>query len=287
MVLTACTQQGLSKKFILPDDLYEASGVYYAGRDSLWWHNDGGNGPYLFLTDEKGVLKEKYRLPEGKNKDWEDITADTSGRIYIGDFGNNDNDRRDLRIYILDPRDESVKSISFEYEDQENFPPPEHRMNFDMEAFFWHHDSLHLFSKNKLGTGNFLTKHYVLPDRPGHHVAELRDSLRLGKRVVTGAAISPDGKSVALVAYRFEAFLGVIPLSSASVYILEGFPGNHFLRGQLRKRKIPKGILPVQYEAIDFIGNQQVLVASERTILFRQKARRLSIGKDNTKPLLP
>jgi hypothetical protein len=285
--LGACSHRGLSKKFGLPEQLVEVSGLYYAGPDSLWWHNDSGGGPWLYLTDDEGRMREKRRVPEVANTDWEDISADPEGRLYIGDFGNNANNRRDLRIYIFDPADQSVDVLSFEYPDQESFPPPAGRMDFDMEAFFWYRDSLHLFSKDKLGQDTYLTKHYVLPARPGHHLAELRDSLWLDKRVVAGAAISPDGKAAALVTYWFKPLLGIIPLSAATVYVFEDFPGTHFLRGRMRKQKIPKGLSPVQYESIDFIDNHTVLTASERTIFFKQKARRLTIERDSSIAVLP
>jgi hypothetical protein len=35
------------------------------------------------------------------NIDWED-TKDKNGNLYVGDFGNNDNERKDLCIYKID-----------------------------------------------------------------------------------------------------------------------------------------------------------------------------------------
>ena len=35
-----------------------------------------------------------------KNVDWEDLTQDDKGYIYIADTGNNNNKRRELDIYI-------------------------------------------------------------------------------------------------------------------------------------------------------------------------------------------
>jgi hypothetical protein len=287
MLLVAVCLWGQSRaphKFQLPDVLNEVSGLYHAGPDSLWWHNDSGDSARLFLTDERGRLRETRRFPQLVNRDWEDLTADDQGRIYIGDFGNNLNARRDLAIYIYDPHSESVDSLTFRYPDQDAFPPPPERANFDMEAFFWYRDSLHLFSKNRLWAGNYFTKHYVLPAAPGDYVAELRDSLYLKRRVVTAAAISPDRQAVALLAYWFKPLLGFIPITSTTIFLFEDFPEGYFLRGALSRRKVPKGLPPTQYESIDFIDNRTVLVASERTIFFKQKARRLKIKRREATP---
>jgi sugar lactone lactonase YvrE len=36
-------------------------------------------------------------VENAENNDWEDITKDIHGNIYVGDFGNNDNDSRIFR----------------------------------------------------------------------------------------------------------------------------------------------------------------------------------------------
>lgn len=274
-VMPAFSQSGsrLPTRFRLPNELREVSGLYIAGKDSLWWHNDGDHSPALFLTNSKGGLIKRWDLPGLQNKDWEDITADDAGRIYIGDFGNNTNTRKDLRIYILCPG-KPLDSISFRYPDQTAFPPPASAAAFDMEAFFWHRDSLHLFSKNRLQKGNYYTKHYVLPAGPGNYTALLRDSLYLRNRVVTAAAISPEGQKIALVAYHFKRFLGIFPTSSASVFWLDGFHGNHFLKGNLHRIRL-SFLWATQYESLDFETNDQVIVASERTLFIPQKAKRV------------
>lgn len=273
-VLPASGQQ---RRFRLPAELREASGLYVAGPDSLWWLNDGGHGPFLWLTDGGGQLRSKVPVPGARNLDWEDLTADDRGRLYLGDFGNNLNRREDLRIYRFDPAGGRLDSILFRYPDQHDFPPAAAHANFDLEAFFWYQDSLHLFSKNRLRQGNDYTKHYVLPARPGVYVAGLRDSIYLKNRVVTGAAISPDGQTIALLTYWFKPFLGFIPLSQTSLFILEDFPSDDFLAGTLKKQKVPHFLKPRQFEAVDFLHPHEVLIGSERTILFRQLARKITL----------
>lgn len=273
------------KKFKLPEQLPEASGLYVDTPDSLWWLNDSGNAPVLYCTDGKGNLQRELRVGEAVNRDWEDLAADEAGNIYIGDFGNNDNQRRDLCIYIFQPETGAVDSILFRYPDQEEFPPERREdWTFDMEGFFYHQDSLHLFSKDKTRERSFITKHYVLPAKAGTYTAKLRRSLSLPKRVVTGAAISADGRTVALLSYRFKLLLGFIPLTPVDVFIFRNFPGNDFLAGQMEQLPAVRCLWPTQYEAIDFYGPDSVYIASERTPLYRQKAKLLSIPLVEAKP---
>ena len=54
--------------------------------------------------------------------------------------------------------------ILFSYPDQVSFERKLNNNNFDCEAFFYYHDSLHLFSKN---WSDFKTKQYVVPSDTG------------------------------------------------------------------------------------------------------------------------
>ncbi len=263
-------------KFLLPDILEEASGIVYANADSIWWHNDSGDTPTLYLTDKEGTLKQQVNLPV-KHVDWEDLSYDDKGNIYIGDVGNNKNARKNLKIYIYHPTTEKLDSILYSYPDQQLFPPPRAARNFDMEGFFWHQNKLHLFSKNKLGAGNYYTKHYTLPARAGEHVATFRDSIYLKNRVVTSAAISPDKKTIALLAYDYNKVLGFLPKSATSIYVIDKFKGTNFLKGRIQEQGLSGLVIASQYESLDFVDNNRVIVASEKTKYYKQKARVLSL----------
>ena len=270
--LSAFLPANAQKKHVrLPECLPEVSGLAIVSPDSLWWHNDSGAGPVLYCTDRQGNLLKEMPLTTARNEDWEDLARDAQGRIYIGDCGNNRNQRKNLRIYIFDPLIGLADSILFHYPDQDAFPPPPSACNFDMEGFFFFQDSLHLFSKNRLAAGNYYTKHYVIPSKPGVYTAQLRDSVLLPKRVVTGAAVSPDGKTVALLSYFFKISLGFIPKSRTTVFILSGFPGTDFTKGQVRKKRIPHGFRPSQFEAIDFTPDGNLIIASEKTPVYPNK----------------
>lgn len=256
------TAQRLPRRVKLPDELKEISGMTRLPNGDLWMHNDSKNPPLIFRYDvmQRKVL-ETRRLPV-PNRDWEDLASDPKGNLYIGDFGNNANRRQNLRIYTYNPKTGALDSILFRYPDQKLFPPANPDWNFNCEAMVYHNDSLHLFSKNVF-IGNFYTKHYVLPAKPGNYVAELRDSLCLKNRVVTGAAISRDGKTLALTAYIIGKKLGFLPFTKASVFYFSDFKNDRFLKGKMKRRRLPKFLIARQYESVTEWDNNRWIVANE------------------------
>src|SRR5688572_19719622 len=100
-------------------EVAESSGFAWAEGDSmLWTHDDGGGSNALFKVNLKGKLVETKEVKNTINADWEDLARDKSGNIYIGDFGNNDNKRHNLRIFKVNEKDFSkVDTIKFLYAD--------------------------------------------------------------------------------------------------------------------------------------------------------------------------
>lgn len=252
-------------KFRLPQELREVSGLVVGGADSLWWHNDGGNSPSLFLTNNRGKLKANIELPEVINQDWEDLTKDTEGQLYIGDFGDNRRLRSAFQVYRYHPTSGALDSLQFVFPDNGRY---------DTEAFFWHQDSLHLFTKSRIKRADLMTYHFAIPAQPGLHTAELRDSLQIRKRAVTAAAIHPETGQVVLLAYYFKMRLGFIPYSAANVYYFTDYPAGHFLRGRMQSKRISL-LVATQYESVDFLSRDQVLVASEQTLFIKAKAKKV------------
>lgn len=195
----------------LPISIKESSGLIVSNSNSFWTHNDSGNPPVLFNIDSTGKIIQIKRISNATNVDWEDLTSDEEGNYYIGDFGNNKQNRKELQIYkIPNPEADSKErikatTISFSFPDQFQFPPkPAHR-NFDMEAMINFKDSLYLFSKNNSQPYSGYCKMYRLPNTPGHYTAELIDSIFLGdsyfEASVTSAALSKDAKHLILLSY--------------------------------------------------------------------------------------
>src|SRR5690349_6872067 len=120
----------------LPSVINESSGLALADNNLIWTMNDGGGGNILFLLNEKGEMQKTLQLNNSENHDWEDLTTD-SINLYIGDFGNNSNRRKNLVIYKiprLSSKDSIVllpREISFNYQDQKQFPPKPSNCNYD------------------------------------------------------------------------------------------------------------------------------------------------------------
>ena len=241
----------------LPAALRETSGLARADSlGSLWVHGDGGTPARLTLVALPGTTRRVLDLAPLPNTDWEDLAQDPAGYVYIGNFGNNANQRQDLAIYRLRPGlgPFVIDTIAFRYSDQRAFPPPRSRRNFDCEAFFWHNDTLHLFSKDR--SRQQWTKHYTLPASPGRHVAVLRDSLRLN-RPVTAADISPDGRTVALLSY-------------GGVFLIARQAGRLLFDGPKQFRALPT---TGQAEALVFLTDSTFVLANERGRLYRATPR--------------
>ncbi|MBL4643362.1 MAG: T9SS C-terminal target domain-containing protein, partial [Flavobacteriaceae bacterium] len=118
--------ENINSKYDLPNTVSETSGLlFYNGK--LITHNDSGDNANLYELDTiSGNITRTIHITNATNVDWEDITQDET-YIYIGDFGNNNGNRQDLKIYRILKSDfnngTSITSevISFSYEDQVNF----------------------------------------------------------------------------------------------------------------------------------------------------------------------
>jgi hypothetical protein len=242
----------------LPDVLRESSDVLITKNGTLWTMVDSKLSFLYNISETTGQVKRVIRLNH-KNLDWEDLAQDDDGNVYIGNFGNNNNARKDLRIIKI-PCPDSLRSdtiysggvINFSYPDQKAFPPSRHQMNFDMEAMITYNNSIYLFSKNRTAPFTGYTKVYKLPTKPGKYVAELIDSVDLGPGKmldtwVTSADISRDKKILAL-------------LTHDKVWLFYCFSGDKFFAG--KKKTIQLNNFS-QKEGICFINNKEFYLTDE------------------------
>jgi hypothetical protein len=239
----------ITKTGTLPKEIPESSGLATARPgQSFWTHNDGGSPPELFEIEATGKVLRKLPLPAIRNRDWEDLAQDDAGNLYIGDFGNNLNQRRDLTIYKLHPdTPERIDSITYRYEDQTQFPPPKDARNFDAEAFLWYAGNLYIFSKNR---GSQRVNVYILPDQPGDYVAKMYGSFRL-RGQVTAADINPARTRFAVMAY------GKVVLFD----LAEGQP-------LLNQPALCVKVARTQTEAIRFVNDTDFIITNEQQRIF-------------------
>jgi hypothetical protein len=251
----AATQVKPVKVGNLPAEVLESSGLARGPKPGTFLtHGDSispRSVPAFFVIRESGEVLERIELSAIKQRDWEAITVDNDGRIYVCDVGNNLNDRRDLTIYRLDPKRPALSGqIVFDYADQREFPPPMTQMNFDVEACVWHEKHLYLFTKDRGASGT--SKVYCLKTAgPVRQTAELLGQIELDGQV-TDAALSPKHDRLVL--------LGREKLFVASI------ENSEFVRAKYEKRPLP-GI--GKSEGVTFIDDSHLLISNEEGELYR------------------
>ncbi len=198
---------------LLPQIVWESSGLVSGTDNSVWTHNDSGGEPMLYKLNSKGEIIRKIYIKSVTNTDWEDLANDYNGNIYIADIGNNLNKRKHLQILKI-PHPDSTNTdtirpqiIQFKYENQKLFPPKEADLNFDAEALIAYDDSLFIFTKNRSKPYSKYTYVYAIPNKAGEHIAILQDSIYLPRTKklhswITGASRHPNKDVVVLISHR-------------------------------------------------------------------------------------
>lgn len=190
----------------LSNPIEETSGLlHWNGR--LITHNDSGDGPFLYEIDStNGTVLRTVFINNASSQDWEAICHDDT-YLYIGDFGNNNGTRTNLRIFRVAQSDYlnsdtvNADTISFSYADQTSFASNTFQTNFDAEAFVALGDSLYIFTKN---WGNFRSNIYPMPKLPGTYSVIKSDSI-MTQGLVTGATFEPISNTIFLVGYDFTS----------------------------------------------------------------------------------
>lgn len=239
--------------------LDESSGITFVG-SRLWTHNDSGNSNSIYRVDTtSGAVVQTVVISNATNTDWEDITTNST-HLYIGDFGNNNGNRQNLKVYRvslsdLTPAATTVTAdvINFSFSDQTSFPSLPNNNNFDCESIILYNDSLHLFSKNWVDRQ---CKHYVIPNIAGTHVAQLRETFNAGM-LVTGATIQRGGV-IALLGYDNT---GLVPVST---WMLYDFKNGLFFNGNKRKFTLGTMLTLGQTEGIEFLSEAYGYISNER-----------------------
>ena len=170
--------------------------------DTYYSFGDNGNPPVLYQVDGTGRVTSEVRIG-AQNRDWESLSRGPQGSYFIGDCGNNESARRDLRILRVNPAaPQQVGTIAFTYPDQLEFPPKKKERNFDCEATIWHEGKVWLFTKDQNERASTV---YTVPDQPGTYTAQRITSLAIPGQV-TDVALSPDGRRLVLLG-RSELFV--------------------------------------------------------------------------------
>ena len=262
----------------VPDELRESSGVAVSRTQPgvLWSHNDSGDGPVLYAIDITGRLLAVVRVTEATARDWEDIAAgpcplagssqqavSPPDCLFLADIGNNNRTREELTVYVLPeprrdaggalPASAAARAFRFRYSDEPH----------DAEAIAVRPDGdITIVTKGRTGTIDFF----------GIPAGSVREALASGEavtaefrgrtgiepdgrvgRLVTGAAVSPDGMTLAVRTYTEVFFFGLVNDGTGTIQWRD--MGRPCFLGEAE----PQG------EAIDYLDAETLILTSERS----------------------
>ena len=220
----------------------ESSGLVASRtRPGLFWtHNDRGHAPILFGMDRQGNPISQHAI-NATLEDWEDLAIDDSGRLYLGDLGNNERKREELVVYqIQEPnpvesRNPVLPSASWRL----RFAG----MPFDCESLFIDGSKGFVISKVfEDARGEIFSFDLSVTNEPQtlSFVATLPIT-----SPITGADLSPD-----------RNHLGIVCKAGAYVFVVNGdissvgqapFHRNKFKEGQIEACSfVPEGLLTTE-----------------------------------------
>ncbi len=262
LMAVSCKPQGkdLNVLFSFPEHNSEVSGLVYDAQHKWFFAlEDKGNPAELYVFDAQGVPVKTLKVADTENTDWEDLATDRQNNLYIGNFGNNANKRKDLAIYKIEADEKEqtaevriAQTTTFEYPEQTKFPPAKKELFYDCEAFIATEDAFYLFTKNRSKgfDGSFYI--YKVPNRAGHFKAQRVQTLKTCSNyrecAITGAALSPDGKRIVLLTHT-RLFL--LPFPEKDV-----FSQNDISMVELYHNS--------QKEAVTFLDEMTLFIADEK-----------------------
>jgi len=259
------------KSTVLSEKLKEISGIHYINDTLLVAHNDGGNGPFLyFIHPNSGKILKRVVIKGVKNTDWEDIALEGKF-LYIGDFGNNANKRKNLFIIRVSWKEALMKDtvnsevMTFEYSDQIAFPPEKKALNFDAECMAFADGYLWIFTKNRTDPFDGVSYVYRVKFQENTHAILKKEySIKIGSKGWMFDSVT--GGDFAYGYFYLTTYNRVLK------YL--------FREGKFTLVKQYKYNEYNQKEAITVIKDDQIYVANEfQKVLGKQKLYRISLKK--------
>lgn len=247
----------VSEEFLLPSNLTESSGAIFFN-NKLITHNDSGGENKLYELDlNSGLVTRTVTISNATNIDWEDITQDDTS-IYIGDIGNNNGTRTDLKIYKVSKSDYmsstsiTAETISYSYSDQTDFTSNSNNTIWDAEALVsFDANNLLVFTKNWV---DGVTKAYVIPKNSGIHSVNPQSTTLNSGGLITGGTYNNATGKLYLVGYN--------SILQPFVWASEGFNSDAIFSGTNTQTQL-SSLGQEQGEAITFVDENSYFITSE------------------------
>lgn len=255
--------------------LIESSGVAVSRTypDVLWSHNDSGDGPYLYATDLQGTDRGRLLVAGAAATDWEDmsigpcpvqITIQARPRqyattcLYLADTGDNLELRPFVTVYAVPEPEPPVNGgdtlgttraavvLHFRYPDGPHdvegvYISPRDTAFYLVSKGYKKEAAIRLYRVDRKAWADTLAEATLV------QTLDIRPNREAG-RVITGAAVRPDGRVVALRTY-------------GEIYLF--YPG---VGGRLAPaRERPCGIAGIDTggEGISFLTDSTFVLTSE------------------------
>jgi hypothetical protein len=241
----------------------------------IWTLNDSGNSPWVFAFDTLGQSLGTFRVAGARNFDWETLTISpcpAGSCLVIGDIGDNPETRPSVMLYrVPEPRltagSQSELGVTAPADTLAlRYPDGPH----DIEAIYADASGDIYFVSKGRSKGILL---FRLPaaawDGGGAVVPELMDSLPITPDIsvgqwVTDAALSPDGRRVAVRTYSGVFFFAVEA-------------GGRLTPDQGRECSF--GLVEPQGEGITWLDERRLLLTSESSSKSRGTLYLLECGQ--------
>ena len=246
-LLTIKSQTATEITNIQTPDLDENSGLIFYNNNIITFNDSGGEANLYEINASTGNITRTVTITNATNVDWEDITQDAS-YIYIGDIGNNNGNRTDLKIYKIAKNDYNgsddiavAEIISYSYADQLDFNSNPNNTNWDAEGLISYGEQLLIFSKNWVDNR---VNVYSIPKTNGTYSALLKSSYNTNG-LITSAEISLNENIIYLIGYSSS--------QAPFMYTIHGIPNNSL--------DIFSGVISEKISNIVPLGNQVEAIA--------------------------